>query len=53
MFEIQNSFRQSANMLFRSISIESNAALLAAALQDDDAAPVAFKTKTIRSQCQK
>ena len=39
-------------MRFRSISIASNAALLAAALQDDDAAPVAFKTKTIRSQRQ-
>jgi len=53
MFEIQNSFRQSARMLFRSISIASGAALLAAALQDDDTAPVAFKTKTIHSQRQK
>ena len=53
MFEIQNSLLQSARMLIHSIAIASNAALLAAALQDDDAAPVAFKTKTIRSQHQK
>ena len=40
-------------MRFRSIPIASNAALLAAALQDDDAAPAEFATKTIRSQRQK